>query len=157
MISLEVHDDEADNVKLRLLQTTNQDISTIQDDLSRCISQRNLPDVPESQLKGVEEEPEEKDKREILKTELETALSKPPFNVLKLYRAKKKAGRPIKLEVGEYKGKFRLFETKNKEKEGTTNLSTLYASKPYVVQFYNQRDFFFNYFRFDFTSLKDFN
>jgi hypothetical protein len=49
----------------------------------------------------VKEEP--KDERNTVKQELETTLSKPPFNVFKLYRAKKRFGRPVKIEAGEFK------------------------------------------------------
>ncbi len=94
--------------------------------------------VEESFLPGAEAEPEEvKPKRETLKNELEVSMKEPAFSVYKLYRAKKKGGRSIQIEVGTYKGRVRVYEkAKKNEVEKPTDLVALYKATDYVVRSY---------------------
>jgi hypothetical protein len=68
------------------------------------VAERTLPEVKESVLEGVVDEPEEKPvKRDTIKHELEFKFIEPPFQKFKLYRAKTHKRGRVKLEVGEWK------------------------------------------------------
>jgi hypothetical protein len=101
---------------------------------------RNVPEVQEQFLEGADTEPEEpvKEERTILKHEVEADLiSDPPFVVYKLFRATKKQGRTIKVEVGQFKGKFRILDPSSKEKvEPAMNLVEMFKPVDYMVRVY---------------------
>jgi len=76
-----------------------------------------------------------KNKRDVIKTELEHFLGESPYNVYKLYRGKKIKGRPQTYEVGEFKGKLRLNES-GKGGGNKEDLAQLFKPTEYVVRVY---------------------
>jgi len=138
-IHVDIHDD---NAEAGLLSQQERDIK---ENIEKNIERRDLPEVGESFPEGSEHEPEEvKPKRETLKTELESSLiSKPPFSVYKLFRAKRAGldGRTSKIEVGEFKGQFRVIDKANPNNNNNNNqevldLKKLFKPTDYVVRVY---------------------
>jgi len=106
--------------------------------LEQMSKARTVPDVPESFVQGAEDiKEEDKPKRETLTHELEALKFEPPFGVYKLYRAKKQKGKLVKVEVGSFKGKFRIFEvSKQASVEPPLDLKTLYRPIDLIVRVY---------------------
>lgn len=88
-------------------------------------------EAPESVPEGAEEVHEEpKAKRDTIKHELELDMTDPAFLVWKIYRAKGKQ----RIEMGEFKGKFRVYEKSRKDIE-KVNLVDLFKPTEYVVNY----------------------
>ena len=132
-VSIKIEEDHES--QLKAMVSVNQDLATIQDSLTTTVKDSDLQ-VPEKTLPGIEETEDSKgEDRETVKTELENELTQPPFNVYKIYRAKKRNGRPYKIEVGEWKGRFRVLE-KGVAAAPAIDLLSLYKPKTYVVRAY---------------------
>eukprot|EP00027_Filamoeba_sp_ATCC50430_P012373 CAMPEP_0168566368 /NCGR_PEP_ID=MMETSP0413-20121227/14383_1 /TAXON_ID=136452 /ORGANISM="Filamoeba nolandi, Strain NC-AS-23-1" /LENGTH=1321 /DNA_ID=CAMNT_0008598385 /DNA_START=51 /DNA_END=4013 /DNA_ORIENTATION=- len=109
--------------------------------LKGLAEKRTKPDVAESLPEGISQEDLEEPKkveRPVMKHELENDLiSKPPFLTLKLYRAKQQYGKKVKVEVGEFKGNFRVLDNANKAKaEAPMNLTEMFKPTEFMVRVY---------------------
>jgi len=132
--------EEKEDVAMSLLAKENPGLTETASKLMNIIGERTAPEVKESFPVGFEAvEEKKKDERSVLKSEVERDLSEPTFTLYKVFRAKKKMGqldgKSFKIEVGAFKGKFRIIE-KGKEEEKKDDLLTFYKKTDLICRLY---------------------
>jgi hypothetical protein len=127
---------EEDHVVLDMMDKNEVELVNLKQNVIAQVDTSAPSRVAESFLPGehVEQE-EDKPKRETTKNELEVFMKQPTFDIYKMYRAKKKLGRSIKIEVGTFKGRVRVYEKSQKSQvDPPIDLVNLYKATDYVVR-----------------------
>eukprot|EP01114_Cavostelium_apophysatum_P012665 TRINITY_DN2890_c0_g1_i2.p1 TRINITY_DN2890_c0_g1~~TRINITY_DN2890_c0_g1_i2.p1 ORF type:complete len:2032 (+),score=608.70 TRINITY_DN2890_c0_g1_i2:72-6098(+) len=133
-----ISDNKKKKTKDDLERENQSQVENFATSLFATAQKRLLPEVAASFLSGAEDEvEEEKDLRETLKGELESFLKEPTFGLLSVYRAKSSRGISRRIEVGKFKGKFRIIEKSQIGKvDPPMDLIEMFRPTDYTVRVY---------------------